>query len=47
MPNGIDFYTACLRWHTTTSLTPKEVHDLGQKEMVRISANMEKIMQEV
>jgi len=40
LPNGHEFYAACLAFHTTTTLTPKEVHDIGIKEVDRITKCM-------
>ncbi|XP_076443511.1 uncharacterized protein LOC143282006 [Babylonia areolata] len=38
---GREAYRRCLRYHTSTSMTPQEVHDLGLKEVARIRGNME------
>lgn len=43
MPSGEKWYAFLSRWHTTTNLTPKEIHDLGLKEVERISKAMDKI----
>jgi len=42
-PHGQEFYAACLKFHTTTDLTPQEVHDMGHAEVNRITASMESI----
>ena len=42
-PNGADYYQKCLEFHTTTSLTCTEVHEIGLKEVERITAEMERI----
>jgi uncharacterized protein (DUF885 family) len=34
------FYEACLKQHTGTELSPKQVHDLGLKEVARIQDEM-------
>jgi uncharacterized protein (DUF885 family) len=36
LPCGIEGYNACLRYHTTTSLTASDVHRVGQEEVLRI-----------
>jgi uncharacterized protein (DUF885 family) len=39
-PNGEAYYAYILRHHTTTDLTPEEVHELGLAEVARIQAEM-------
>ncbi len=36
LPNGDAYYQYCLRHHTTTDLTPEEIHNLGLQEVSRI-----------
>ncbi|ROT66624.1 hypothetical protein C7M84_015346 [Penaeus vannamei] len=33
-----DYYLACLKFHTTTQLTPQEIHSLGLSEVKRIES---------
>jgi len=40
LPDGEAYYRWALRWHTTTSLTPDEVHALGLSEVARIREAM-------
>jgi uncharacterized protein (DUF885 family) len=40
LPNGAEWYAYLVRHHTTTSLTPDEVHQLGLQEVERIRAQM-------
>ncbi len=47
LPDGIDMYRFFVRYHTTTGLTPEEIHDTGTREVERISAGMKKIMQKI
>ena len=47
LPDGNLFYQHRVRLYTTLGLTPVEIHDLGQREVARIRAEMEAIMQEV
>ena len=46
LPNGRPYYEARVRYHTTTSLTPDQIHDLGLSEVRRIRAEMDGIMRE-
>ena len=43
LPGGADYYQACLDWHLSTSMTPKQVYDKGMEEVARIKGNMEKV----
>ncbi|MCK4232788.1 DUF885 domain-containing protein, partial [candidate division WOR-3 bacterium] len=36
LPNGDEYYRYCLHHHTTTAMTPGEIHNLGLKEVSRI-----------
>jgi uncharacterized protein (DUF885 family) len=42
LPDGKAYYAYLARFYTTTALTPDEIHDIGQKEVARIRAEMEK-----
>lgn len=37
MPNGIGYYKACLRFHTTLPISPDEAHVIGLDEVERIA----------
>ena len=39
-PKGDEYYAYCLRFHTTTSMTPDQIHELGLQEVKRIQAEM-------
>lgn len=43
LPNGARFYEQCVRFHTSTSLTAKEIHDMGLREVERIEGEMKKV----
>jgi uncharacterized protein (DUF885 family) len=47
LPNGAAMYAYNVRWHTTTNLTPKEIHEIGQSEVKRIRALMDDVMAQV
>ena len=42
-PDGKAYYQAQIQAYTTTDLTPEQIHDMGLKEVARISAEMEKV----
>ncbi|CAN5375721.1 DUF885 domain-containing protein [soil metagenome] len=46
LPNGENWYAFSVRASTTTSMSPKEIHELGLSEVKRIRAEMEKVMTE-
>jgi uncharacterized protein (DUF885 family) len=41
MPDGEAYYQAMIEKFTTLSLTPKEIHEIGLKEVARIEAEMQ------
>ena len=43
LPSGKAFYALKVRVNTTTDLTPSQIHDIGQREVARIRAQMEKL----
>ncbi len=46
-PDGQAYYAYTAKMHTTTDLTPQQIHDIGLKEVARIRAEMLKIKDEV
>ena len=46
-PDGRAYYQFLARYHTTTALTPEEIHAIGLKEVARNRAEMQKVMDEV
>lgn len=46
LPDGDAFYRWSVRYHTTTALTPQEIHDIGVREVARIHAEMESVIAE-
>ena len=43
IPDGAAWYKYLVRFHTTTGMTPEEIHALGLKEVARIRGEMAKI----
>ena len=44
LPKGEALYQYNAKWHTTTSKTPREIHEIGVAEVARIRAEMEKVI---
>ncbi len=43
LPGGKEFYERCVRFHTSTALTPQEIHEIGKKEVDRLEREMKKV----
>lgn len=46
-PHGEEFYRWALKASTTTTLSPEEIHALGQSELQRLHAQMDVILKEI
>jgi uncharacterized protein (DUF885 family) len=46
LPDGVDWYRERVRYHTTTDMTPQEIHEIGLREVERIVAEMDRVMAE-
>ncbi len=46
VPDGENYYRYLVRQHTTTSMSPDEIHALGQTEVRRIRAEMDGVIRE-
>jgi len=46
MPNGAERYAFLARRFTTTDATPEEIHQIGLREVARIRAEMDQVMQQ-
>jgi len=46
LPDGDAYYAWCVRMHTTTDMTPEQVHTLGLSEVARISGEMDAILKD-
>ncbi|MBI5665523.1 MAG: DUF885 domain-containing protein [Nitrospirae bacterium] len=44
LPDGIDMYRFYVKYHTTTDLSPEEIHETGRREVERISGEIIKLM---
>ncbi len=47
LPNGDELYAYLVRVHTTTSLTPQRIHEIGLREVDRIRGEMQQVMEKV
>lgn len=47
MPQGAEFYAYLTRRHTTTALTPQQIHEKGLSEVARIHGEMQAILEKV
>ena len=43
LPNGVEYYQACLDWYLGVRVTPEEVFELGVREVSRIEGNIKKV----
>lgn len=46
LPGGKDWYLYMVKYRTTTALTPNEIHAIGIKEVARIHAEMQEVMEQ-
>ena len=44
LPNGFEWYENLARYHTTTDLTPDEIHEIGLSEVERIRSEMQEVI---
>ncbi|MFC4441033.1 DUF885 domain-containing protein [Caulobacter henricii] len=44
LPDGQRYYAFLARRHTTTTMTPDQIHEIGQSEVARIRARMQTVM---
>ena len=47
LPNGNAWYENLARYHTSTELTPEEIHQIGLSEVQRIRSEMNKVIERV
>jgi uncharacterized protein (DUF885 family) len=44
LPQGEEMYRFAVRLHTTTNLTPEEIHEIGRREVARIQGELQSIL---
>jgi uncharacterized protein (DUF885 family) len=44
LPGGTAYYEAQVRWATTTDLSPREIHEIGKREVARIKKAMDEVI---
>jgi uncharacterized protein (DUF885 family) len=44
LPNGRAMYAYAIRYHTTTRLTPSQIHRIGKRELLRINEEIRSIL---
>lgn len=44
LPDGPSSYAYSVKWHTTTALSPEQIHETGLAEVKRIRAEMDKVI---
>jgi uncharacterized protein (DUF885 family) len=44
LPNGDKYYQLCLAFHTTTDMSPADIHQLGLKHVERIQTEMRRFV---
>jgi uncharacterized protein (DUF885 family) len=46
LPDGSDYYKYRIRWHTTTDLTPPQIHQMGLDQVKQIRAEMDQVIRQ-
>ena len=47
LPDGRDYYAWLVRYHTTTDLTPAQIHEIGLREVARLDGEIAKVRQQL
>ena len=47
LPRGDEFYRKALATHTTTTMSPDEIHQLGLREVARLEADMDTMLRQL
>lgn len=43
IPDGKEYYQACLTWYLSLNRSPQDVHELGLREVARVEKQMQKV----
>ena len=46
LPGGAEYYQAQIRWLTTTELSAREIHEIGEREVARIRGAMDEVIKQ-
>ena len=44
MTGGEEFYQQCLKFHLSLNVSPKNIHELGRREVYRIQQEMKQVI---
>ena len=44
LPGGLEYYKACLKWHTSLDLTPEMIHQLGLESIERMKEKIKNVI---
>jgi uncharacterized protein (DUF885 family) len=47
LPDGRDYYAWLVRYHTTTDLTPDQIHEIGLKEVARLDGEIAQLKKQL
>jgi uncharacterized protein (DUF885 family) len=47
LPDGDEYYAWCVRYHTSTNLTPQRVHELGLADVDRLTGIMDRLLRQI
>ncbi len=47
IPGGLDYYKYCIRYWTTTDLSPDSIYNIGLREVARMEVEMNKVKEQV
>ncbi len=47
LPNGYEWYENLAAYHTTTDLSPDEIHNIGLSEVKRIRSEMQEVIDSI
>jgi uncharacterized protein (DUF885 family) len=47
LPDGAEMYRFFVKYHTSTDLSPEEIHNIGKEEVSRISSELNKVIDKI